>query len=142
MVKLGRIKGLVRVSMSIIREILILENGTIINSLKVLSILYFRYYLSYIKVSMSLRMVSLTRDKLIMAKLDMVTIGMPTATYIRDSGKMTLSKVTELCIILIKIHMKVNGSKAKRMDMELTIIITVLFIKATLLMVEKMVWAR
>ena len=91
---------------------------------------------------MFLRMVSLTKDRLKMEKPDMVNIDMPMAMFIKDSGATILSKAMESCIILIKIHIKVNGSKAKRMDMALIIIITALFIKVILLMVEKTVWAQ
>lgn len=128
--------------MSIIRVILILVSGPITSLLKVSNILYQRYSFAYIQASMFLRMVSPIKGKLIMVKPGLESIDMPMEMSIKDSGTRILSKVMASCIILIKIRIKVNGSKAKRMDMVLTIIIMVLFIKVILLMVEKMEWAQ
>lgn len=145
--KLRKIKDMEKEFIYIIRVILILDNGSIISSLKVNNLFYLgiisiiiRYSFTYIKAFMFLRMVSLTKDKLIMEKPDMVSIDMLMVMFIKDSGTRILNKAMASCIIQTEIHMKVNGSKAKRMDMALTIIIMVLFIKVTLLMVEKMEW--
>jgi hypothetical protein len=110
--------------------------------LKGITYLYQRYSFTYIQAPMSSRMVSLTKDKFIMAKPDLVSIDMPTATSIKDSGTRISSKVMASCIILIKIRTKANGSKAKRMDTALTITTMVLSIKVILLMVEKTEWAQ
>ena len=85
-----------------------------------------------------LRMDNRMREVLKMESRGGVSIDIRMEMFMKGSGKMILNKERGRCIIRIKINMRDNGEKGRRMDGESIGIIMERFTKVILLMEEKM----
>lgn len=76
-------------------------------------------------------MENLMKEVLKMENKDGVDTGIPMEMYTKENGKMTSNKEKVQCGIQIKINMKGNGSKAKKMDGENIFTTMQLFMRET-----------